>query len=284
MRLRYIAAIAAMSTLTRVAAGQSVGKMLEDDFKNSAKDWGAVWSAPFDASGRDWMIAAATLGVFGISMFADQSVSDWAIKNDSSAFFRAIKPVRRGGKLYSGKYVVPPVAAVYVVGLAVKNQDMRDFVTGCMTSWGAQSYARKAAAAVFGRARPDTMPNDPQHWKMFGGGFGDKTWMMRSFPAGHFANAVACATYWNHRFRLGAAEPALYALAAAVGIGRFADKAHWLSDTVVGGVLGYAVGKEVARRSLQRNTQRITGSGGSGASVNILPEAGGVQMSVRWTF
>jgi membrane-associated phospholipid phosphatase len=250
--------------------------MLESDFKNSMKDVGAVWSAPFDASARDWGIAAAALAATGLSMLADQDVSDWAIGNDSSAFFRAINPLRRGGVLFSGKYVVPPVAALYVVGLATKNQDIRDFVTGCMTSWGSQSLARKAVAYSLGRARPDTAPNSPQRWKLWPGDI----WQMRSFPAGHFANAVACATFANRRFELGAAEPVIYTLAALVGVGRMADRAHWLSDTVLGGVLGYAVGAEVARRSLARQREREGGA----SNFNVAPGSAGMTFSLNWTF
>ena len=209
-------------------------------------------------------------------MLADQSVSDWAIKNKDGSFFRALDPVRRGGVLFAGKYVVPPVAALYVIGVATKNQDLRDFVTGCMTAWGAQSLPRKAAAYVFGRARPDTFPDDPQHWALLPG---DK-WMMRSFPAGHFANAMSCASFWNNRFHLGVAEPLIYALAAAVGVGRLADAAHWTSDSVIGGILGYAVGKEVARLSLNREAKRS----GSATSMNVSPSANGVAFSLNWTF
>jgi hypothetical protein len=107
--------------------------------------------------------------------------------------------------------------------------------------------------------------------------------MMRSFPAGHFANALACATYWNKRFRLGAAGPIVYALAGAVGIGRLADKAHWTSDTVIGGILGYAVGSEVGRRSLDRNKQRIS-SGGGGAALRLSPMPDGMLVNLNWTF
>lgn len=263
--------------LTRAATAQSVGKMLGDDLKNVGKDVVSIWGSPFDASGRDWMLTAAAFGAFGVSMLADQSVSDWAIRNDTSAFFKAIRPVRRGGKLYSGKYVVPPVAAVYVIGIVLKNQDMRDFVTGCGSSWAAQSFLRKGIYALVGRARPDTMPNDPGHWTVPG----KSEWQMHSFPAGHFANAMACATFWNKRFRLGIAGPAAYALAGAVGIGRLADRGHWTSDTVLGGILGYAVGKEVAQRSLTR--ARNDGSL-RGAQFYMAPELSGMTMGVRWTF
>src|SRR5918911_54270 len=142
MRIRTITLLVGTLGLARALAAQSVGKMLEDDFRNAAKDVGAVWSSPFDASSKDWALAAAAFGAFGISMLADQSVSDWAIKNKDASFFRALDPVRRGGVLFAGKYVVPPVALLYVVGLATKNQDLRDFVTGCMTAWGAQSLPR----------------------------------------------------------------------------------------------------------------------------------------------
>jgi len=279
MRLRSTAVFAVMLTLTRVAAAQSVGKMLVDDWKSAGKDVLAIWGSPFDASGRDWLLTGAAFGAFGVSMLADQSVSDWAIKNKNSSGFRAIDPVRRGGVLFSGKYVVPPIAASYIAGVVLKNQDLRDFVTGCAASWASQSFLRKGLYALVGRARPDTMPNDPQHWTFPGE---SDEWQLHSFPAGHFANAMACATYWNTRFKMGVVEPALYLVAAAVGVGRLADEAHWTSDTVIGGILGYAVGREIARRSLARHA--AGGVNRTTSSLYMTPEPGGLSMGMRWSF
>jgi membrane-associated phospholipid phosphatase len=285
MRIISLAVAVFTLTCTSAASAQSVGNMLKDDFKNAGKDILAVWGAPFDATGKDWALVAASFGAFGVSMLADQAVSDWALENDTT-FFKAFKPVRRGGVFFSGKYVVPPVAAAYIVGIAIKNQDLRDFVMGCAASWTAESPPRRALAHLIGRARPDTTedrttvaPNDPGIWKLGGGG----EWGMRSFPGGHFANAMACATVWNKRFRLGPLEPALYGLAAAIGIGRMPDGAHWLSDTVIGGILGYAIGNEVARRQLSRIAPGGSSSGSS-ANFDVSPGAGGVMMRVQWTF
>ena len=277
MRIRNtaLAAIAALTSIAQTASSQSVGKMLGDDFRNVGRDIVAVWGSPFDARGRDWALTAAAFGAFGVSMLADQSVSDWAVRNDSSTFFRAISPVRRGGKLFSGKYVVPPVAAAYIIGIATRNQDVRDAVTGCMSSWGAQSAVRKVVYLLVGRARPDTMPDDPQHWSFAPG----SNWEMHSFPAGHFANAMACATFWNKRFQLGPAGVLVYGLAGAVGIGRFADRAHWTSDTVLGGILGYAVGNEIAHRSLKRTSDRART-----ASLFMSPTAPGMNLGVQLSF
>ena len=101
---------------------------------------------------------------------------------------------------------------------------------------------------------------------------------MRSFPGGHFANVLGCATFWSKRFNLGIAEPLLYGVATAVGIGRMADGAHWLSDQIIGGILGYAIGNEIARRSLARKT------GGPPGALNVSPGAGGVTFQMNWRF
>jgi hypothetical protein len=284
MRKRVSVVALGLVILARLAPAQSVGRMLADDFKFAARDVGAVFSAPFDARSRDWLLTAGSIGAFGLAMFADQEASDWAIRNDSSALFKPLKPLRRGGYLFAGKYLVPPVAALYVVGIATKNQDMRDFVTGCAASWLAQGTVRKGAAYLVGRARPDTMPTDPQHWRVPNG---YDVWMMRSFPAGHFANAMSCVTFANTRYEMGFVEPVLYAVAAGVGVGRMADKGHWLSDTVIGGILGYAVGREVGARSRARDGARQTASAGPGAGgsrFSISPSASGVNFTMSWTF
>jgi hypothetical protein len=284
MRKTVLAVVLGLVTLARIAPAQSVGRMLVDDVKFAARDVGAVLSAPFDARGRDWLLAAGSIGVSALAMLADQEASDWAIENDSSALFKPIKPLRRGGVLYSGKYVVPPVAAMYLVGIAIRNQDMRDFVTGCATSWLAQGTVRKGTAYLVGRARPDTMPNDPQHWRVPNG---YDNWMMRSFPAGHFANAMSCITFANTRYEMGFVEPVLYAVAAGVGVGRMADRGHWLSDTVIGGILGYAVGREVGGRSRGRDDVRQAakaGAGAGGSQFGVSPSARGVNFTLSWTF
>lgn len=282
---KVIMLLAAVVCLARPAAAQTVGEILVNDWRDAGKDILSIWGSPFDAKGRDWAVAGAAFLATGASMFVDQGVSDWAIRNKNSWGFRAIAPVRRGGWLFSGKYVVPPVAAMYVAGVAFNNQDLRDFVTGCASSWAANSVLRKVTYRLVGRARPDTMPDDPQHW---GGPGSGSEWMMRSFPAGHFANAMACVTFANHRFRMGVAEPALYGLALAVGTGRLADEAHWTSDSVLGGVLGFAIGKEVARRSLAREAARGSAAAATlrtgMSSLYVAPDAQGTTFGVRWSF
>jgi len=54
MRIRWIAVVAATLSFAHATSAQSVGRMLEDDFKNSGRDILSVWASPFDASAKDW--------------------------------------------------------------------------------------------------------------------------------------------------------------------------------------------------------------------------------------
>ena len=79
---------------------------------------------------------------------------------------------------------------------------------------------------------------------------------------------TTCATFLSHRFEMGLVEPALGVLVAAMGIGRMADRGHWLSDQVVGVAFGYAIGKEVARRQKRRLAREKPGAASTESAVS----------------
>jgi len=59
-----------------------------------------------------------------------------------------------------------------------------------------------------------------------------------SFASNHVALAFAIATPFAQAYD----QPWLYGLAASTAVGRLQSREHWLSDTVVGGLMGYAIG------------------------------------------
>ena len=59
-----------------------------------------------------------------------------------------------------------------------------------------------------------------------------------SFPSNHAAVAFAAVTPFAQEYD----APWLYGLAAVSSMGRVADRKHWVSDVVAGGVVGYAIG------------------------------------------
>ena len=277
--MRFYTIAAAAFICASQASAQSVARMLESDLTNAGKDVWGVYSSPFKGSGKDWAKVGGALALTAASMVLDKPVERWAQDNDSASAFKLIEPLRRGGWLFSGKYVVPPVAGLYVIGLATNNQNLRDGVIGCGASWFAQSTSRKIFYRLVGRRRPETSPDDNHDWAVPNRTSGKAGWQMRAFPAGHFGNAMACASFLGIRFDMGLAEPAVYGVAVGVALGRALDHAHWTSDHVLGRIFGYAVGKEVARRSLNR--KRAAAS----PSISASPSArGGFTMSFNWRF
>lgn len=69
---------------------------------------------------------------------------------------------------------------------------------------------------------------------------------------------MAYTSLLTHRYALGLVEPLPYAFSVAIGLGRLADGHHWASDVVVGGVVGFAVGKAIADRQLRRKDDATT--------------------------
>jgi membrane-associated phospholipid phosphatase len=259
MRVRSRLLVAAgLSCASQVLGAQSIGRLFVDDVSHSTGDVAAIWRSPFRASAHDWLLTAGAAGAFSVSMLADRPIAAWAARSEDSPLFDALRPVRQGGAAYSAKFVLPPLLTLYAVGLASRRSDLREAATGCGASWFSQSMMRQATYRLVARQRPDTSLDDPQRWDLPGDG---KNWQLQSFPAGHLANAMACASFWSNRYHLGYGEPALYALAAFVGLGRIADGGHWTSDSVLGGIIGYATGREIARRSRVRAERASTPEG-----------------------
>jgi hypothetical protein len=253
MHVRRLLVASALLAAATQASAQSVGKMLKDDFSNASKDIWSVWTSPFHASGKDWALVGATLATAAAMLPVDKPAERWAQRNDSASGLKFLDPLRRKGILFSGKYVVPPALGLYLVGVATKNESIRDGVMGCGAAWGSTGIARRVMYLAVARQRPETSPDDNLRFDVPNShGLGKPGWQWRSLPAGHFANVAGCATFLSHRFHMGVAEPALYAVALGVMLGRTLDHGHWMSDNVIGGVMGYAAGSEIARRSLRR--------------------------------
>ena len=264
-------ALALLATLVSPtgAEAQSVGRMVVDDVTNAARDFGAIWISPFRGSGKDYLIAGGVLAAAAALSPLDDDVDRWAVRNRDRGVLDAIRPLRRGGDLYSINKATPYVGGLYVVGLLTKSRGIRDGIFGCAAAYGANTTIRhQVVYRLIGRNRPDTIRNRPEGYVPVGAtqggqyefnvpskGYGD-----HSFPGGHVATMATCASFLSHRFHMGPVEPALAVLVTAMGVGRIADQGHWLSDQLVGVAFGYAVGREVARRQTRRLERERAGA------------------------
>lgn len=264
-----VVALAASSRAQEKAVLPMIGK----DIEYFARDIWSVWTSPFDAHGRDLLAGLYVLGIGVAISPVDDEVDRWAARSQGEWFFDAVEEFRKDGSLYGGGALAPVAGGIYLIGVITKKQGMRDAITGCGATWLSNNILRRQVLYRFiGRERPDPTRGEDPRWpaaepgdqyKIQWNGFEGAEWGMRSFPGGHIANIMGCASFFNHRFKWGVAEPVLYGIAGAVLLARIADRAHWLSDQWVGTVFGFAVGKEVAHQQLRRKARRdaMAGSG-----------------------
>jgi hypothetical protein len=221
------------------------------ELNNAIKDVAKVWSAPARLDASDLPGIATLVGATGAALLVDEPVLAWIRKNPNALPVKVLTPFREGrplNMLGRSYFLVGTSGALYIAGMVDNDIDLRNAGRGCASSVLATTFSRHLIGRLLGRRRPrdnqGAFTFKPLAW-------GD--WELRSFPGGHGANAMACMTFYNRRFDLGAAEPVLYGLAAAVGAGRIVDEAHWTSDTVFGLGYGHAIGRDVARSQQARD-------------------------------
>jgi hypothetical protein len=285
-RLLLLTGAFAVASASPAAAQTSVLGMIGKDIEHAGRDIWAIWTAPFDAHPRDLLVGLWIVGAGAAISPLDDDVDRWFVRNqDSRLFTDVLEPFRKDGALYGGGALAPVAGAAYVVGIITKKQGVRDAILGCGVTWVSNNVIRHQVLYRFiGRERPDSSRGTERNWPAAQPGdqynitlndFEGAPWGMHSFPGGHIANILGCASFFSHRFKWGLAEPALYAVAGAIFVARFADRAHWLSDQLVGSVFGFAIGKEVAHQQLRRMAARnATANGGSASIAPPAPHDG----------
>jgi len=294
MHLRIFAALVLAFLVSRPLVAQSVGRMVFDDLKWVAQDVGAVWLSPFRGDARDYAITAGVLGGSAALSLLDDDVDRWALANRDRGLLKAIGPVRRGGDFYTLNQAVPVVGGAYILALATKNRGLRDGIMGCAAAYTAGTTLRHLVVYnVVGRDRPDTVRNRPEGTSGPPASEGDQYgfsvpatgWGSHSFPGGHVATVTTCASFLMNRYDAPYVDIPLVALVGAMGLGRIADRGHWLSDQVLGVAMGYAIGKEVARRQLHRLAEeRGAVAPTAGGSAIVGPSPGGMLLGWQLTF
>jgi membrane-associated phospholipid phosphatase len=285
MHFKSVLMAAALAVTGCRLSAQGVGKLFLDDITWAGRDFGEIWLSPFRSDGREYLIAAAVMGgAAAISPFDDE-VDRWAVRNHERGLLKALGPVRRGGSLYTLNRTTPYVGAAYIVALATNQRGWRDGIMGCASAYAAGSSIRHMVVyPSIGRNRPDTQRDRPEGTMGSPAVQGDQYkfrlpadgWPTHSFPGGHVATMATCASFFAHRYDVKYLDPTLITLVTAMGIGRIADRGHWFSDQLIGVAMGYAIGREVARRQLKRlDDERSRGAqsrGTPGPALDGAPE------------
>jgi membrane-associated phospholipid phosphatase len=170
-----------------------------------------------------WVQGTALAGSAMLAgVLADKPVDRFVSKHQDSGV------ARNWGKL--GKYM--PLALTVGAGATIAFGDSRQANIGIISLQSIAGAAGLSMATKYavGRARPI---EERGLWARTGNGRSNA-----SFPSNHAAVAFAAVTPFAQEYD----APWLYGLAAIGSMGRVANRQHWVSDVVAGGVLGYAMG------------------------------------------
>jgi len=152
-------------------------------------------------------------------------------------------------------FVIPIVAPVitYLSGVIAKDDKLQIAGMALIQALAITSLFQASLKMITDRTLPGIVDRADGHIRNksnrdFSGEFNwFSTNIMNGWPSGHTANAVAAAVVLSEIYsdniwlKIG-----VYTYAAVMGFGVSLD-AHWMSDVVAGALLGWAIGKTVAK-------------------------------------
>lgn len=257
----FLATLALLSWHPRVASAQLRGDSTWRALQRLGGDAWSVWTAPIHARAKDAEGVGAVMAATGVGAALDEPLQHWISTHPNAWPVAILGPLRESAhypayELGSGQFLLPISAALYLAGSFSKSQGLRDAGLGCATAHLTAAGVRGLVFLFVQRDRPRLSPDDPFNIRLRG----TRDWNKHSFFSGHIANSMGCASFLAHRFDLHLAEPVIYGYVSAIGAGRVLDGRHWLSDTVVGALFGYVVGRTISARMLARERAAAQGA------------------------
>jgi membrane-associated phospholipid phosphatase len=235
--------VVCVSFLPVVAEAQSAGDRFDHDINVIVQDAADIFSAPAEFDSRDWLNVGIILGTAAAAYTVDDDVRTWVQERRTQEWDAWL---RIGDWYGDGLYNSIFSAGLYAGGFAVDNEWTQ--VTGRMLlqSQVYSATVTQILKTLLGRARPDMQ--EGKH------SFNLLTLKMdyHSHPSGHATSAFAFSSTLARRVGNVALSVLLYSLAMATVLQRVESDRHWLSDTVVGSILGTVIGIAVVQAEERR--------------------------------
>jgi membrane-associated phospholipid phosphatase len=230
-------------------------------------------SKPVNWDKDQWYTAGGILALTGGALFFDDGLADFYARHRNSSILRDLsKTVTHFG---DSRYQVPLIFGLWTTGYAFNVPKMRQIsADAAEASLIAAFLINPAICYVTGRNLPSS-DESPSKFRPF-------TWHCYSFPSGHTAAAFALATVTDIDLRdtLGYWQtPVLYLGAAGVAQSRLYDRKHYLSDVILGGGIGWAVGNWVASKNRVPGRQ-VTAA--KPATLTLAPYDNGLAVAYRF--
>jgi len=136
-------------------------------------------------------------------------------------------------------FLLPGMVAAYAVGRLGHFPTVEETSLRTLQAWAVASAATGVLKLALGRRRP---------YEDMGAGTFDPFSGATSFPSGHTTAAFAVATVLDRRVTFPGSSTVFYGLATLTAASRVYDHKHWVSDVVVGAVIGHISGRWASRR------------------------------------
>jgi membrane-associated phospholipid phosphatase len=212
------------------------------------------------AAGRvDWVESTALAGAIVLgSALLDKRAFEFADKRKDKRWME--RGIEIGDAL--------PVAALGLSGLFAFDESrpqLSDAGLAALEASGVAFLGATFSKYLVGRARPSAGLGQREF------DAGSKEDRFHSFPSRHTAVMWAAVTPYAKQFDL----PWLYGVAALTNAARIGSREHWVSDTVAGSLLGYALGH------LAWEARRDARLGKSGPRLAVVPDGVGLQWDLK---
>ena len=189
-----------------------------------------------------------TAGILAL-IFTDHKTTGVIAPQSALREYGLVEPAEDLSKLASGSSIIALVAGFGALGIIADSPREREtsvmLVEAVLTSEIWADVIKMASR----RERPREMDGHMSDWEgpsVFFESENPNAAGLKSFPSGHSTGMWAVATILAHQYPEHRIVPVLgYGTALAMSYSRMAVRAHWLSDVVVGGLLGYGCARQV---------------------------------------
>ncbi|MEO6488537.1 MAG: phosphatase PAP2 family protein [Ferruginibacter sp.] len=213
-----------------------------------ASDFKQAFTKPLHMDKKDFGKLGILAGGTALLFFADESVQQEALR------FRNKNPgVIKVGKYitnFGGRYETYTLAALGTYGFVFKNHKLANTTLLATQSYITGGVIEAVAKFLSGRTRPNYYDENTEAEPRFMGPFGNTSRDYNggrsnsSFPSGHATVAFAAATVFAMEYKNTIWVPIVsYSAASLIAASRITENKHWLTDIVVGSILGHYTGK-----------------------------------------
>jgi len=222
---------------------------IKDDASHSFNVGIGLLKSPFTASSSDWQKIGITVGTTGMLFYIDPEIKEFAQSNQNKTNDWIFKI----DNTFNKEYVIISTSSLYISGLLFKHRGLRRTGLYAMEAAFVASSITATLKYIFGRSRPYL--DDGQLTFRFLGGSRER---YRSLPSGHTTGAFSFCTVMAKSIDNNWWKTFWYSTAVMIGASRIYYNHHWLSDTVLGGFIGYTTASYIVHFDEGNKKQKIS--------------------------